>query len=72
MEGMVVGTGKDINGNRTFDIQMYDERFAVDAEEVLLRGLEPGRSVTFITDIETGKAEIVHPDKVIGCRSVER
>lgn len=68
----MVLTGVDANYNRTFGIWMHKVLFSVNAEEVLLRKLEPGKSVIFITDPETGKAEIVHPDKVIGCRSVER
>lgn len=50
---------------------MYTELFPADAEDVLLRNLKPGNIVIFITNPETGKAEIVHPPKVIGCERVE-
>lgn len=71
MEGTVVFTDFDLNGNRMFGIQMHNVLFPADADDVLLRDLKPGKPVKFITDSETGKAKIVHPDKVIGCRSVE-
>lgn len=67
----MVFTGVDANLNRTFGIFFHKVLFPADADKVLLRKLEPGDPVDFITDPETGKAEIIHPTKVIGCERVE-
>ena len=61
MEGTVIFTGRDTNGNRTFAVKMNSESFPADADDVLLRDLGIGDPVKFITDPETGKAVIVHP-----------
>lgn len=71
MEGTVVFTGFDPNGNRMFGIQMHSLLFPADADDVLLRDLEIGDLVKFITERESGKALIQHPPKVIGCERVE-
>ncbi len=67
MTGTVVFTGLDANGNRTFGVKMNSELFPADADDVLLRDLEIGDPVTFMTERDSGKALIQHPPKVIGC-----
>ena len=60
----------DANLNRTFGIFFIKFYFRL----MLIRCccvFEPGDPVDFITDPETGKAEIIHPTKVIGCERVE-
>ncbi len=67
MTGTVVFIGVDENLNRMFGIQMHSELFPADADDVLLRKLEIGDPVTFMTDRESGKALIQYPPKVVGC-----
>lgn len=67
MQGAVVLTGVDDLGNRTFGITMEGVVFPVKADDVLLRGLEPGDTAQFMTERETGRALILHPLKVRGC-----
>jgi len=67
MNGTVVLTGLDTNGNRTFSVQMRGILFPAYADDVLLRDLNPGNTVQFMTDRETGNALIQRPPKVIGC-----
>ena len=47
MEGTVVFTRLDGNGNQTFGVEMEHEQFPVDADKRLLRMLKVGDSVTF-------------------------
>lgn len=63
----MVLTGFDVNGNRAFGVEMQHELFLADADDVLLRKLEPGDPVTFMTDKESGRALIQFPPRVIGC-----
>ncbi|KKS80124.1 MAG: hypothetical protein UV55_C0048G0004 [Candidatus Gottesmanbacteria bacterium GW2011_GWC1_43_10] len=67
MQGKIVSTGKDSNGNTTYGIKFHHETYAVLADDVLLRRLEPGAKVNFMTDRETGVVLIQFPSRSIGC-----
>lgn len=70
MQGQVVISGKDIKFRRIFAIRERTSgmTFPVEGRQVCVRRLRPGANVKFVTDAETGSAEIVNPDPEIGCR----